>query len=223
MSDFDSLLHLLQRCSPDQKQLVFQKIRSDIKIHPLEAEFSSPAEVILEAIHRSADLTKRGVRGLIAEASFVVEVLPLVTASGWRDITPIGELPYDALLEKGGREVRIQVKMQRQKEHRPMMAKEGYRDLPADHYTVEIQRTRGGKDSTGADTRPYKFGEFDLLAVSMQASTGNWSDFMYAPAKLLQPDPKKSTDIRKFQAIPQQATGIWTNSLVEALDRLAAM
>jgi hypothetical protein len=223
MSDFETLLHLLHKCSPDQKQSVFQKIRADIRIHPLEVEFSSPAEVILEAIHRSGDLTKRGVRGLIAEASFVVEVLPLVVASGWRDITPVGELPYDALLEKDGRKVRIQVKMQRKKEQRPMMANEGYRDLPATHYTVEIQRTRGGKDSTGGETRPYKFGEFDLLAVSMQASSGNWSDFMYCPAGLLKPDPKQTANIRKFQAIPQQPDTTWTNSIVEVLDRLAVM
>lgn len=39
-------------------------------------------------------------------------------------------------------------------------------------YVVETPRTRGGKDLTsGEDTRPYRYGEFDILAVSMHPST----------------------------------------------------
>ena len=32
---------------------------------------------------------------------------------------------------------------------------------------------------TGLATRPYRFGEFDILAVSMHPSTNDWNRFMY--------------------------------------------
>jgi hypothetical protein len=53
-----------------------------------------------------------------------------------------------------------------------MWAREAYRFLPGDMYIVETQRTRRGSDKKTRDsTRPYRFGEFDLLAVAMYPST----------------------------------------------------
>jgi len=111
--------------APDQDQsAVFEWLRETRKIHPLEDEFDAPAEVILEAVSRSSDLTKRGVRGVIAEAIFKVEVVDKL--ENWHDVTPDGDYPYDFLLTNGKHEVSIQLKMQRLKAQRPMTANEGY-------------------------------------------------------------------------------------------------
>ena len=166
----------------------------------------------------TGDLTQRGIRGIVAEATFFLEILP--TLKSWKVTTLTADYPYDALVERDGKQVRIQVKMQRKKDGKPMMANQGYRDLPADLYVVEVQRTRGGLDkATGEATRPYRFGEFDVLAVSMEVSTHDWKSFMYAPADLLQPDPADKLIIRKFQAVPPRPSGIWTDNLQKCLDR----
>ncbi len=108
----------------------------------------------------------------------------------------------------------IQVKMQRQKEHRPMMANKALEILPAGSYVVETQRTRGGKDlRTGENTRPYRFGEFDILAVSLHPSTNDWKSFRYAVARWLIPMPKKKSLILKFQPVAPEPNEVWTDDL----------
>lgn len=239
--DFQNCIELLNRLTPEQKERVFKAIRSDIIIHPYEKEINAPAESILEAVSRSSDLTKRGIRGILAEATFVLEVLP--TLEEWVDETdslPPGNHPFDAVLVKGTRRVRIQVKMQRQEKHKPKIAKAGYKGLPSDHYVVEVQRTRTGKrkkeseeeediellkaqaaeaeGGTTENTRPYRFGEFDLLAVSMEASSKDWRQFMYLPADKLDPSPNDARCIRTFQYIPQTPSGFWCDNLQTCLD-----
>lgn len=39
-------------------------------------------------------------------------------------------------------------------------------------FMTETQKTRTGTDGEENQTRPYRYGEFDILAVSMQPSTG---------------------------------------------------
>lgn len=91
-------------------------------------------------------------------------------------------------------------------------------------YVVEVQRTRGGQRA-GVSTRPYRFGEFDLLAVCMQASTGDWHSFLYAPAARLVADQTDKSIIKKFQAVPSYEMGdgdVWAKSLTTTLERVAA-
>ncbi|MGU1842165.1 hypothetical protein ACSEVJ_18380 [Pseudomonas aeruginosa] len=211
----NELLQRLADLSDEERDEVFQFLRSQSKIHPLEEEFNAQAEVILEAISRGSDLTKRGIRGIIAEASFKVEVLDYLT--GWRDITPPGDLPFDFKIVDSIGPVGIQVKMQRKKEQRPMMANEGYRVLSSDKYVVETQKTRGGKKGE-ENTRPYRFGEFDLLAVSMHPATNDWSQFRYTVADWLLPDFKDPSCILKFQPVPLHRNHEWTDSLEECID-----
>jgi hypothetical protein len=102
------------------------------------------------------------------------------------------------------------------KEHRAMFAKEmfakeAYKFMSMDMYVVETQKTRAGSDSEGASTRPYRFGEFDLLAVSMHPSTNVWDRFMYTVADRLLPNPKKKTDILKFQPVAITPNNDWTD------------
>ncbi|CUJ46451.1 hypothetical protein [Achromobacter ruhlandii] len=205
----------LAELSNEEREEIFKYLRSEIKIHPLEDEFNAQAEVILEAISRGSDLTKRGIRGIIAEASFKVEVLENLT--GWQDITPPGDLPFDFKIVDSIGEVGIQVKMQRKKAQRPMMANEGYRVLSNDKYVVETQKTRGG-EKDGENTRPYRFGEFEILAVSMHPSTNDWSEFRYTVARWLLPDFKDDSRILKFQPVPLEKNEDWTDSLEECIE-----
>ncbi|OLU22383.1 hypothetical protein BVH03_24415 [Pseudomonas sp. PA15(2017)] len=204
----------LAELTTDERDEIFKFLRSEIAIHPLEEEFNAQAEVILEAISRGSDLTKRGIRGIIAEASFKVEVLEKLPQ--WQDITPPGDLPFDFKIADAIGEIGIQVKMQRKKNQRPMMANEGYRILSADKYVVETQKTRGG-NKDGASTRPYRYGEFEILAVSMHPAANDWAQFRYTVASWLLPDPKDSACILKFQPVPLERNEDWTDSLEECI------
>lgn len=177
----------------------------------------APAETILEAIARASDLTIRGIEGIIAEATFVAEVVPSLEQRGWRGKPISGDQAYDALLSDStaSADIRVQVKMQRRKERRPLRADQVERKCrwPAEYFVVETQKTRAGKDSAGADTRPYRFGSFDVLAVSMGASQGRWNAFLYTVERWLLPsaDP---TRILKYQPVPPAPTRRWTDDFL---------
>jgi hypothetical protein len=210
MTEVEQVKYLLSLCTEEQRRQVFEYLRAEFPIHPIEAKLNAQAEIILEAIDRASDLTLRGVRGVIAEAAFEINVVKNLV--GWRDITPQGDYPYDFLLEDEIGRVGVQVKMQRQKAHRPMMANEGYRYLPSDMYVVETQRTRGGLNTaTQEDTRPYRFGEFDILAVSMHPSTNNWAAFMYTVADWLIGRPENDNYLLKFQPVSMASGTEWTD------------
>lgn len=213
MNNFDNLIQAVRSCTPEQKQRIFSEIRESILIHKLEQAFNVRAEVILEAISRASDLTQRGVRGVISETVFVMDVIP--TLQGWQNEAPVGNMSYDACLVRGARRIRIQAKMQRKEKGKPM--------LRGGSHIVEVQRTRTG-NKAGVTTRPYRFGEFDLLAVCMQASTGDWHSFMYVPANNLTPDHRDAKIIKTFQAIPSFDNGdhgVWTKDLSTALERVS--
>ena len=99
-----------------------------------------------------------------------------------------------------------------------MWAREAYRFLPADMYVVETQRTRRGSNKkTGGSTRPYRFGEFDLLAVAMYPSTHEWNTFMYTVADWLLPGLADASEILKFQPVATTPDDDWTDSLHTAV------
>lgn len=216
MSEFEQVKELIEKCTVEQRREIFQTLRKQFSIHPLEAELNTQAEIILEAIHKSSDLTLRGIRGVIAQAAFEVNVT--VKLTGWRVIPVKGDPPYDSILRDTQGDIKIQVKMQRLKEHRPMMAKEAYKYLSPNMYVVETQRTRGGKNpKTGTDTRPYKFGEFDILAVSLHPSTNDWTTFLYTVQRWLISSDKDASAVLKFQPVPLQPNQDWSSDLLECI------
>ncbi|MGQ4807878.1 hypothetical protein NKDENANG_01243 [Candidatus Entotheonellaceae bacterium PAL068K] len=75
MTNIEQIKRLLTLCSPAQQQEIFQYLRQEFPIHPLEAGLNTEAEVILEAIRRSGGLTLRMMRGVIAEAAFDLDVV----------------------------------------------------------------------------------------------------------------------------------------------------
>ncbi len=207
---------LLGAASPDVQRSVLKWLRERHHIHQLEADWRVPAEVILEAIARSPDLSQRGVRGLIAEAYFDQVVAGGV--AGWVKDTPPGNHPFDCRLTHGDKSIRIQVKSQRRKGGRAMRANEAYRHLSPEKYVVETQKTRAGLDDKGADTRPYRFGEFDLLAVSMEAATGDWTQFRYTVERWLLARTDNPTLLLKFQPVSLAPDDDWTDSLTTAIE-----
>jgi len=216
MTDIEQIKRLLSRCSSAQRREIFRYLREEFPIHSLEVELNTEAEIILESIQRSGGLTLRMIRGVIAEAAFEIEVVERL--QGWHKVTPQGDLPYDFLLDDGQGAVRIQVKLQRSLAHRPMWAREAYRFLPGDMYVVETQRTRrGSNQKTGTSTRPYRFGEFDVLAVAMYPSTREWNTFMYTVANWLLPGRTDPSEILKFQPVAPRPTDDWTHDLRTAV------
>lgn len=214
----DSLRQQIDQCSDAERRALLDYLRTKFPQHPLEQEWGVSADVILSAISRSSDLTKRGVRGIIAEAVFERAVIGL---QGWTSVKFAEDRPYDFLLRSSGkkpREARIQVKLQRMLKQRPMLAVEANRHYPKDLYVVEVQKTRGGFDpQTNEDTRPYRFGEFDILAVNLHPSTHDWSRFLYTVSNWLIPRHPKAELIEIFQPVPTVANEFWTDSLLTCL------
>ena len=199
---------LLAKCSEKERRQIFDELRATIQIHPFEARMNAKAEVILEALNRAGDLTLRGIRGIIGEATFVREIVPQL--AGWEDVTPPGDLPYDCAVKDGISTVTVQVKMQRRIKGAAWL-REGFA-------VVEVQRTRGGKRN-GEDTRPYRFGEFNLLAVCMEPSHGRWNSFHYIPERWLNPREENPALIEILQPVALEPNAIWTNKFDEAVRR----
>ncbi|HKO45777.1 MAG TPA: hypothetical protein VJU84_21040 [Pyrinomonadaceae bacterium] len=213
MTKKDEVISLLETCTEQERLEIFQYLRRTIPIHAIEAKLNTQAEVILEAIDRASDLTLRGIRGIIAEAAFLVEVLAKL--KGWEDVTPPGDAPYDFLIRDKTGLVSIQVKMQRKERGEPKIRN--------GKYVVETQRTRGGKNSTtGLATRPYRFGEFDILAVSMHPSSNDWNKFMYSVGTWLRPRNSDQTLLEVFQPIPLNPNEDWTDDLETCIEWLRA-
>lgn len=187
----DELLRAMEALSSDDKRkiLVALRERFGLRIHALEEQWNTSAETILEAISTASDLTQRGVRGILAEACFRTSVIPQL--AGWKDITTVADDAYDALVVGAdGRQVRIQVKLQRREKGVPKLMPKRFGE---GIYAVETQRTRTGKQTkTNSDgsteevaTRPYRRDEYDVLAVCLQPLTGTWDDFVYCAANRL--------------------------------------
>ena len=141
---------------------------------------------------------------------------------GWTShLSPPGAF-HDFSLEGGSTSVTVQVKLQRSKKGIPEKgSKRAKRWLfSTDMYKVEMQRSRGGQrsrkgeDSESDDkTRPYRFGEFDILAVSMYPSAKDWGRFLYTVGSWLIPDPADPNLIATFQPVSPDPNDDWTDDL----------
>jgi hypothetical protein len=224
--------NLVNDCSEDEQKALRTYFKS-LFPHPLEKEWEIDSDTILSAISRSSDLTKRGVRGIIAEAVFMSDVIPTIKDLGWETIDISGDLSYDAHLQKGARSARIQIKLQRLEKHRPKLYYPKFYDQKS-LYVVEVQKTRSGEKTIkealpGSDekltaaksittsTRPYKFGDFDILAVNMHPSSHDWKSFRYCLSSSLLPRQKNPALIEIFQPVAANLNEAWTDSLATCL------
>lgn len=228
----EAIQKLIDECSEEDRKALKLHLRQLLP-HPLESDWGIDADTILTAINRSSDLTKRGVRGIIAEAVFVNEILPSIGVSGWQTVDFNGDHPYDALLRKGTREARIQVKLQRLEEGLPKLYYPKYYERGS-LYVVEVQKTRTGQktkkatvpgieiaveavESVTIKTRPYSFGDFDIIAVNMHPSSRNWKNFRYTVASWLIPRAADSRLIEIFQPVASVPNDVWTDDLATCL------
>jgi len=223
----DAVKDFIDHCSVEERGILFEYLRRRLPRHPLEEQWDIDAETILTAIYRSPDLTQRGVRGILAEAVFERDILPGVEKLGWHVLTvSVSDPPYDFVLESERQRVTIQVKLQRTEKGQPKryQAKRYAREL----YVVEVQKTRSGKkrktesarapSSGDESTRPYRFGDFDILAVNMQPTTHTWADFRYTVGRWLIPRGTNSRLIEIFQPVSLKATEVWTDKLDVCLE-----
>ncbi len=52
-NDVDQIKQLLASCSPEQRYEIFQLLRQEFPIHPIEKTLNISAEIILDAISRA--------------------------------------------------------------------------------------------------------------------------------------------------------------------------
>lgn len=211
---FRQIKQVLDSLDALSRQEVLRELREAHPVHQLEIDWRVRADVLLEAISLSPDITQRGIRGLLAQAACKEEVIAKL--AGWEDVTPPGNYAFDFKLKKAGEDrfVTIQVKMQRKLDGRPMRANEAAGLNDANQYVVETQRTRAGVvRGTTQSTRPYRFGEFDILAVSVEPCTKDWSQFRFTLGRWLIPRPTDANLIAVYQAVSVETNDDWTNDL----------
>jgi hypothetical protein len=230
------LEQLIDSCTADELEEIKRYLDVAANRHPLEIEWKIDGRTILDAIHRSTDITKRGMRGIIAEAVFEREVLPAMVTAGWViGSSDVSDPLYDSLLRRDHRAVRIQIKLLRLERGQPKRFHAGRYD--EELYVVEVQKTRSGKRkrkvvsgvqpvlSSGSElenTRPYSFTDFDILAVNLHPLTGVWTDFRYTVATWLLPRWADSTLIEVMQPVGIAPNNVWTEDLVTCLEWLGS-
>lgn len=216
-----AIREVLASCSSEEKRELFHELRRQHVIHEFEEVIGAPAEMILEAVHRAPELTRRMLRGVIADAAFSTYVVPAVEPKGWVDVTPEGNFAFDYAMEKGTAQVTIQVKLQRSERGSPLVKAGKRYGVDGDVFVAETQKTRGGTDGDDKQTRPYRYGEFDILAVSMQPSTGKWDQFMYTLGRWLLPGKTDGT-IAVMQPVFMQPNEFYTDDFVTVAQWFAA-
>lgn len=205
---------LLTQCSPAEQEILFRELRQSHMIHEFEGVIGAPAEMILEAVHRAPELTRRMLRGVIADAAFRTFVVSAVKEKGWRDVTPEGNFAFDYMMEDALGQVSVQVKLQRSERGAPVV-KDGARfGFAGRVFMTETQKTRTGNDGDGEKTRPYRYGEFDVLAVSMQPSTGKWNQYMYTLGRWLLMG-KGENEMATLQPVAMEPNEFWTDDFAE--------
>ena len=217
----DEACRLIEQASEEERRIILAYLRERVPLHALETEWRTTAEEILTAISRSSDLTLRGIRGILAEAIFEKRVLPKINAGGWSTAKIVGDQPYDFLIQRGQAQVKIQVKLQRKERGEPKeyaaKSRTSLRCPPGEIYVVEVQKTRSGKKN-GEQTRPYRFGDFDILSVNLHPVTGDWERFMFTVGGWLLPRQKELNLIEIFQPVPITPDEYWTDDLSQCIE-----
>lgn len=201
---------LLTQCSVEEQAALFRELRTRHLIHEFEEVIGAPAEMILEAVHRAPELTRRMLRGVIADAAFRQFVVLSLAESGWRDMTPVGNFAYDYKLDDGAGPLTVQVKLQRSALGAPVVRRGKRFGFGDSVHIVETQKTRTGTDGDANQTRPYRYDEFDILAVSMQPSTAKWDRFLYTLGRWLLPGQNPG-EMATLQPVAMGLNEFWTD------------
>lgn len=131
--------------------------------HALEIKYGLTAQELLDAIDRRFRL-KVALEGAVAEVHFERK-LRIATREGWLKDFEAHDLDgmHDfTVVTLSGITIRVEVKTLRNKPKAQ----------------VELQKTRAAKGDPGS--RYYDRNHFDVVAVCMGRSTGDWAQFRYA-------------------------------------------
>ena len=217
-----SIRELLAQCTPEEREALFRELRAVHQIHAFEAVIGAPAEMILDAMHRAPELTRRMLRGVIADAAFSQYLDNNLVAHGWTDVTAVGNFAYDYKLDDSAGTVTVQVKLQRSERGSPVVRNGARYGFGPQVFMTETQKSRSGTDGTdGVDnqTRPYRYGEFDILAVSMQPSTARWDRYMFTVGRWLI-QGRQPNEIATLQPVSMTPNEFWTDDFSTAVDWL---
>ena len=220
-ANLNAVRELLAKCSSEEQEAIFVELSQRHQIHEFERIIGAPASMILEAVHRAPELTRRMLRGVIADAAFRTFVIPAVEKQGWYDVTPEGNFAYDYMMEDAVGKVSVQVKLQRSARGAPVVKDGAKYGFGPETFMTETQKTRTGTDGEDNQTRPYRYGEFDILAVSMQPSTGRWDRYMYTPGRWLL-SGKKPDEMATLQPVPKAPNDYWTDEFATVAKWLRA-
>ncbi|MGC8639662.1 MAG: hypothetical protein ACP5XB_07255, partial [Isosphaeraceae bacterium] len=87
----ERILGLLHSCDKSSRREIYNVLRAEFPVHPLEDKLGAPAELILEAIDRAGPLTLRGIRGVLAESAFEINVIR--NLKGWASLPTTNDPP----------------------------------------------------------------------------------------------------------------------------------
>lgn len=194
------------------------------------AEWKGHAETILAAISNSHP-TRRGVQAGIAAAFFENIVLNDVVRDGWICQTaPARKTALSFIVGNNGRTARILIATLQLEGGRPKRAQSHGEQGPVYLARLPEKTARrrenhrgsrielGSPQREGVSTRTYSFGDFDVLAVSIQPLTRGWSDFRYSLARTLTASREHATLIARTQEVPTTRSRFWTSHLSACLD-----
>lgn len=169
-----AIRELIAQCTPEELAALFRELRARHLIHEFEEVIGAPAEMILEALHRAPELTRRMLRGVIADAAFRQFVVVPLAAAGWHDVTPVGNFAFDYQVDDGQGAMTVQVKLQRSERGAPVVKRGERYGFGDSVHIVETQKTRTGTDGEENQTGPYVTATSTFLRFrcSLQLASG---------------------------------------------------
>jgi hypothetical protein len=203
---------LLEQCSQEQLREIYHFLHGKLRFYDAANELNASADLVFEALSLMNSFQIRNFRGMLAEAAFKLFVLD--TSPDLKSLPVSENAPYDFLIDDGRGPIRIQVKLQRRHGQRAMIGSDApnYMGYDPEMFIVETWKTRSGD-------RYYPFGDFDIVAVCMHPSTGDWSSFMIVPAACLIPNEKDPTKLMHLQPVPPSPDDCWVTDLKSSISK----
>jgi hypothetical protein len=174
--------------------------------HPLEQKYGLTAQELLDAIDRRFRL-KVALEGAVAEVHFERKIR-IASREGWlssyesHDVDGMHDFTVVTL---SGTTIRVEVKT--------------IRNGPKPQ--VELQKTRAAKGDPSS--RYYERNHFDVVAVCIGRSTGDWSQFRYALVSQLPSHRGYQNKLQVMHPIPdgEETTPRWFSRFQDVIDAYA--
>lgn len=175
--------------------------------HSLELKYGLTAQELLDAIDKRFRL-KVALEGAVAEVHFERK-LRIASREGWLtgyESHDVDGMPDFTIVTLSSMEIRVEVKTIRN----------GAKPQ------VELQKTRAAKGDPSS--RYYDRDHFDVVAVCVGRSTGDWSQFRYALVRELPSHRNHSDKLQVMHPIPagEETAPRWFSRFQDIIDAYAA-